>query len=100
MRFYREVLALPEIDQVESEALSVGFESGANRLWIDRVVDVSQAELWLQLTSRDTTVAARHLAAAGVVRCDEIEPLPEGSSAFWISSPSSIVHLVAPADRD
>jgi hypothetical protein len=31
---------------------------------------------------------------AGVVRCDDIEPLPVGMQAFWITSPASIVHLV------
>lgn len=55
---------------------------------------VSQAELWLQVTTADTTVAADHLAAApGVARCDEIEPLGT-TSAFWISSPAAVVHLV------
>ncbi|MGH2617936.1 MAG: hypothetical protein ACRDJC_22130 [Thermomicrobiales bacterium] len=35
----------------------------------------------------------------GVVRRDEIEPLPEGLEGFWISSPASIVHLVAGPDQ-
>jgi len=34
------------------------------------------------------------LDAAGVVRCDEFEPLVQGFQAFWGSSPASIVHLV------
>lgn len=101
VRFYRDVLGLREIDNpFESGPPSVGFEFGANRLWIDRVVGASQAEMWLQLTTRDTALAAQHLAVAGVVRCDEIEPMPEGASAFWISSPSSIVHLVSQPDDD
>jgi hypothetical protein len=33
--------------------------------------------------------------AAGVVRCDRVEPLPEGFEGFWIASPASIVHLLA-----
>lgn len=99
VQFYRDVLGLREIDDpVGSEPPSAGFEFGANRLWIDRVVGVSQAELWLQLTTQDTAAAARRLATAGLARCDEIEPLPEGSSAFWISSPASIVHLVSHPD--
>lgn len=101
VRFYRDVVGLPEIDNpFDSGPPSVGFEFGSNRLWIDRVVEVSQAEIWLQLTTQDTAAAARHLAAAGVVRCDEIEPLAESTSAFWISSPSSIVHLVSEPDED
>lgn len=99
VRFYRDVVGLPEIENpFESGPASVGFEFGSNRLWIDRVVGVSQAEMWLQLTTQDPAGAAQHLAAAGVVRCDEIEPLDQSAAAFWISSPSSIVHLVAKPD--
>jgi len=29
------------------------------------------------------------------VRCNEIEPLPEGFRGFWIADPAGIVHLVA-----
>lgn len=86
-------------DPFESGPQSVGFEFGANRLWIDRVPGVSQAELWLQLTTADTAAAAEHLAAEGVARCDEIEPLGT-TSAFWISSPASIVHLISEPDSD
>ncbi len=95
--FYRDVLGLPELDPVESEPPTVGFAFGANRLWIDRVPTVSQAELWLEVTADDPGAAAEHLAAAGVPRVDEIEPLAPGSPRFWISSPAQIVHLVGPA---
>ena len=79
VRFYRETVGLPKIDNpFESGPASVGFQFGANRLWIDRVPGVSQAELWLQLATDDTAAAAQRLAAAeGVARCDEIEPLGE-----------------------
>ncbi|MEO4048877.1 hypothetical protein AAFN46_17515 [Pseudomonas sp. CAU 1711] len=33
-------------------------------------------------------------AAAGVVCCDEIEPLSDGMQAFWVSSPAVIIYLV------
>jgi len=99
VRFYRDVVGLPELENpYEAGIPSVGFEFGANRLWIDRVAGFSQAELWLQLTSDDVTAAAAHLESSDVVRCDDIEPLPSGSSGFWISSPASIIHLVSPAD--
>jgi hypothetical protein len=35
--------------------------------------------------------------APGVARCDEIEPLGT-TTAFWISSPAAIVHLVSEPD--
>jgi hypothetical protein len=37
-------------------------------------------------------------ASAGIARCDEIEPLAAESSAYWISSPAAIVHLVTEPD--
>lgn len=89
VRFYGEVLGLKRVDRPE-----VGFVFGSNQLWIDRVPGISQAELWLEIVTDDTQAAAKHLADAGVVRCDEIEPLGETFDGYWISSPSQIVHLV------
>ncbi len=91
MQFYREVVGLKEI---EKHAPAVGFDFGANQLWIDRVPGISQAEIWLELVTNDVSAASEHLESANVVRCDEIEPLPEGFAAFWVSSPASIIHLV------
>lgn len=94
--FYRDVLGLK---QLENHLPNVGFEFGSNQLWIDRVEGMSQAELWLELAARDIPDAAKHLSKAGVVRCDEIEPLPEGYEGFWIASPASIIHMVAKPDH-
>ena len=91
VRFYRDTLGLEEL---ERQGESVGFRFGASTLWIDRVPGLSQAETWLEVVTHDLDAAAAHLAAAGVVRCDEIEPLPDGLHGFWISSPASIIHLV------
>jgi catechol 2,3-dioxygenase-like lactoylglutathione lyase family enzyme len=89
--FYRDVLGLKELT---THAPSVGFQFGSNNLWIDRVAGMSQAETWLEVVTNDIAAAAEHLDAAGVVRRDEIEPLPKEFQAFWISSPASIIHLV------
>ena len=100
VRFYRQVLGLRELQNPYVEGpQSVGFAFGSNRLWIDRVPGMSQAEVWLQVTTQDTATAAEHLAAEGVVRCDEVEPLGT-TTAFWISSPASIVHLVSEPETD
>jgi len=96
IQFYRDVLGLKEITK---HAPSVGFEFGSNQLWIDNVPGISQAETWLELVTSDIAAASEHLRSAGVVRCDEIEPLPEGCQAFWVSSPASIVHLVCKDDE-
>ena len=92
VRFYRDVIGL---EQIEPDTPSVSFAFGANRLWIDRVDTVSQAELWLELTAEDVPAAADRLDAAGVARCDAIEKLPDGFNGFWISSPAAVVHLVS-----
>jgi catechol 2,3-dioxygenase-like lactoylglutathione lyase family enzyme len=91
VQFYRDVLGLKEITR---HSPSIGFEFGSNNLWIDRVAGMSQTEIWLEVVTDSITAAAQLLEGAGVVRCDDIEPLPDGFQAFWISSPASIVHLV------
>jgi hypothetical protein len=98
VRFYRDVVGLDVIEHPPTVPPSVCFKFGANRLWVDRVDGFSQAEIWLELNSADVRGAALHLASHGIVRRDEIEPLPEGSDGFWISSPASVIHLVARDD--
>ncbi|PAU62091.1 hypothetical protein [Pseudomonas indica] len=91
--FYRDVLGLPVLaEQADSLAFDFG---GDRRLWIDRVASMSQAELWLEICSDDPIAAARWLEERGVVRCDAIEPLPEGFEGFWIANPAGIVHLLS-----
>jgi len=99
--FYRDVLGLRVIehDPADSATPTAVFEFGANRLWIDRVETLSQAEIWLEVETDDLEAAAAYLKAAGVARRDEIEPLAEGFPGFWISSPASIIHLVVKAGR-
>ena len=92
IRFYRDVVGL---EQLHNHPPAVGFKFGGNQLWIDRVPALSQAELWLELVVEDVGAASRHLEGEEVVRCDDIEPLPEGSDAFWISNPASIIHIVS-----
>jgi hypothetical protein len=91
IQFYRDVIGLKVLPQ---HAPFMVFEFGANQLWIDNVPALSQAEVWLELATNDLEAAAKQLEAANVVRCDEIEPLPEGFQGFWIASPASIIHLV------
>ncbi|MEO1019403.1 MAG: hypothetical protein AAFY56_17180 [Pseudomonadota bacterium] len=90
--FYRDTLALEQIGGPDGN--EVGFKFGANNLWIDKVPGMSQAELWLEIVTDDTGEAARRLADAGIVRCDEIEELGDNFDGYWISSPCSIIHLV------
>ncbi len=92
VRFYRDVLGLKPL---ENHLPETGFEFGSCQLWIDRVVTLSQAEVWLEIVTDDVSSAAKQFSEAGVVRCDEIERLPEGFQGFWISNPASIVHIVA-----
>ena len=95
--FYRDILGLPVIDNLPSATPTVVFQFGTNRLWVDRVEALSQAEIWLEVSTSNVPAAARHLKKAGVVRRDEIEALD--FEAFWVSSPSGIIHLVAGEDN-
>lgn len=96
VRFYRDLLGMEQISGPTGEA--VGFKFGSNNLWIDKVPGMSQAELWLEILTDDTTEAAKVLAAAGIVRCDEIEDLGKDLDGFWISNPAAIIHLVDAKD--
>jgi hypothetical protein len=95
--FYRDTLGLPHQGTVGT---SETFAFGAMRLWVDPVPAMSQAELWLEVETADTGAAAAHLRERGVVRCDEIEPLPAGLDGYWISSPCDIIHLVVNPKAD
>jgi hypothetical protein len=93
--FYRDVVGLaPIVDRPPA----TGFALGPNRLWIDDVAQLSQAEIWLELLTDDFPAAAEKLASAGVVRCDPIEPLPDGFRGGWITSPANIIHMVREPD--
>jgi hypothetical protein len=93
--FYRDVVGLKPYD---AKAPAKGFELGPNRLWIDEAPMLSQAEVWLELFADDFGSAANHLAKAGVVRCDPIEPLELGFRGGWIMNPANIVHMVREPD--
>ena len=95
--FYGEVVGL---EPLATEGPSRAFRFGAMCLWIDRCPQLSQAEIWLELQCEDVAAATRHLVAHGAVRCDEIEPLPEGLRGAWIANPAGIVHLIAHHSED
>jgi hypothetical protein len=90
--FYKDILRLPVLEEAASSVL---FEFGANRLWLDREDHLSQAELWLEVTTDDVPAAADYLAQKGTARRDEIEALPEEFEGFWISNPANVIHLVS-----
>lgn len=97
--FYRDVLGFELIPLDNDEmADTIRFKFGDKVLWIDRVETISQAEIWLEIVTDDLDAAAQYLQRNDVVRCDEIEHLPEGFKGFWISSPSNIIHLVTNSD--
>ncbi|MBD3668967.1 MAG: hypothetical protein HUJ16_13450 [Kangiella sp.] len=97
--FYRDVLGFELIPlDNEEDNNTIRFKFGDKVLWIDRVTTVSQTEIWLEVITDDMDAAAEYLQTNGVIRCDEIEPLPEGFEGFWISSPANIIHLVTNSD--
>jgi len=99
VKFYRDVVGLNVIEHAPTVPPSVCFEFGANQLWIDRVDGLSQAEIWLELSTFNVQAAASHFKSADIVRRDEIEPLPESFDGFWIQNPASIIHMVKKPDE-
>ena len=91
VRFYRDIVGLR---QIHHDTPDVVFEFGDSRLWLDKVDHFSRAEIWLELQSDDVGAAAEYLANKGIIRRDDIEPLPQGFSGFWIANPAGIIHLV------
>jgi catechol 2,3-dioxygenase-like lactoylglutathione lyase family enzyme len=77
--FYRDVLGL---EHLKTHSRSAAFRFGNCSLWIDPSPHLSQAERWLELQADDTAAAAVHLLQHGVIRCDEVERLPEGFDGF------------------
>jgi len=90
--FYTETLGLP---QLEATADSVVIDFSGNKLWVDRVDTLSQAEIWLEISCTDVDAATAHFSRHGVVRCDQIETLPDGFAGFWITNSAGIIHLVS-----
>ena len=91
--FYRDVVGLEPLGVADDGA--VGFDFGGKYLWLDRVPSLSRAEVWLELRTDDLDAAAEQFSKHAIVRCDEIEPLPDGFRGFWIKNPASLVHLVS-----
>jgi catechol 2,3-dioxygenase-like lactoylglutathione lyase family enzyme len=79
VEFYRDILGLPLI---EEEIPSIVFEFSGKRLWLDRVDHISQAEIWLEIQPNDGEAVAEYLKGHGLIRRDEVEPLPEGFKGF------------------
>ena len=95
LAFYRDVLKLEPFTEKRPYQ---GFVYGPNRLWIDPVPHLSQAEVWLELFTPDFEAASERLSAQGVVRNDALESLGEGFPGGWFLSPANIVHLLRTPD--
>lgn len=93
VRFYRDVLRFTEIHSNGSDD-TPRFEFGDKVLWLDCMPGLSQCEIWLEVVASDIGKASEYLREQGCHRRDEIVPLSSGFRAFWISSPSNIIHLV------
>lgn len=94
VRFYRDVLRFTELTPDGSDE-TPRFDFGGKVLWLDCMPGLSQSEIWLEVVTSDIDKASEYFKEQGCYRRDEIEPLPEGFRAFWISSPSNIIHLVS-----
>lgn len=96
VRFYREVLGFNELTPPGSTALR--FEFGDKVLWLDRMPGLSQSEIWLEVVTDDLDQASEYFNEHECARRDEIEPLPDGFRAFWLSNPANIIHLVSESE--
>jgi len=95
--FYRDVLRLPLLGEGPGGTV---FEFGPSLLWLDRADHLSQAEIWLEITTDSVAAADDFLGQRGTVRRDEIEVLPVGFEGFWVCNPADVIHLVAERGED
>ncbi|MER7458831.1 hypothetical protein [Micromonospora sp. NPDC126480] len=93
--FYRDTLRLPDLGEFRG---AQRFQFGPVRLWLDRVDNYSQTDVWLELNTDAPDAAAAYLADAGVPIRDEIEPV-DFMTAHWISDPAGVIHLVSRSDE-
>lgn len=85
--FYRDKVGLTVTRELEN---STGFDFGAVTLWIDRVPQQSQTDVWLELFDDDPDAA---LARLGSPCRDELEPLTR-VTGHWTSDPAGTVILL------
>ena len=95
VEFYRIIIGLKQKDANSPDEFdSIAFEFGDKNLWVDKISELSQAEVWLEIETDNAADAKSYLEEQGCVIRNEIEPLPTGFNGFWLSSPSNIIHLV------
>jgi len=84
------------IDRKESDGCI--FQFGPNRLWIDKVPNLSHPDIWLEIETNDTEAASSFLKIHGVARRDEVENLREDFNGFFISDPPASSSRVGPEE--
>ncbi|MDD9741360.1 hypothetical protein PVW47_16375 [Marinovum sp. SP66] len=85
--FYRDKVGLTVTRELDT---SIGFEFGNMTLWIDRVPQQSQTDVWIELFDDDPDAA---LSRLGSPSRDELEPLTN-VVGHWTSDPAGTVILL------
>ncbi|WP_264210693.1 hypothetical protein [Leisingera thetidis] len=85
--FYRDKVGLAVTRELDN---STGFNFGSLTLWIDRVPQQSQTDVWIELFDDDPDAA---LSRLGSPRRDELEPLTN-VTGHWTSDPAGTVILL------
>lgn len=89
--FYESKLGLKAVPRNDQATPSVAFEFGPNTLWIDCMENYSQTDVWLEIVTDNLKSA---LESGGFPLRNEVEPLPSGLNAVWISNPAGVIHLL------
>ena len=69
VRFYRDTLGLPLIEEEDEGCI---FQFGPNRLWVDRVPNLSHPDIWLELETNDTEAAASSATDLPAIRASQL----------------------------
>jgi hypothetical protein len=100
VRFYREVLKLPQIERDDGQVcFEFGETSGLTTLWIDRMTGTARPDVWLEIKTSDLEAARKLLLVEGATLPTHLEQLPDGFKGFWAFDPAGIVFLVSLDDE-
>ncbi len=89
--FYRDTLGLPVIEEEPDGCI---FQFGPNRLWIDKVPNLSHPDIWLEIETNDTEAAAAFLKVHGVAAPRRSRTVARRLQWLFCFRPDGVIHLV------
>lgn len=93
--FYKDVLGM-KLNKYEHGGSGESYycETGELCLWFDLMENYSQIDIWLEIKTDSISQARSYLDGRNIPFRQELEKLPDGLEASWISDPAGVVLLL------